>query len=469
MSIRRRMTAMLVGTLLILLGTAGLGLYIYIRDALTRQFDDGLVLKARMLGGLLRASDSGKVEFDFSDNAMPEFGASAAPEYFELWESDGRVAERSKSLKAHDLKLPALAAKGPQYGDMPLPDGRPGRAVKLSVQPNQEEGEWHRSRATHQMRTYVLAVATERAGLDHTLTTIEIGGAMGVGMLALAFGVLVPWLIGRNLRPLETIAAQANQIDASVLGTRFPVELLPHELQPISARLNDLLDRLQGAFERERRFSADVAHELRTPIAELRLLAEVALRFPKDSVETCRSFRDALDIAKQMEVIVETLLEMMRSDAGLTPQLQSTDLPSLARQSWRVFEQHAADKNVSLVISGGEMPSVDTDPSVMGQIFSNLLSNALEYSPARSDIEWKQESHPDRIVVTLSNATTNLEAGDLSHLAEPFWRKDASRTGHSHAGLGLALVACYAKRLNIKVHLALPQPGKFQVALELPR
>ena len=120
-------------------------------------------------------------------------------------------------------------------------------------------------------------------------------------------------------------------------------------------------------------------------------------------------------------------------------------------------------------MSGAAQVPVVTDPPIAARIFSNLLSNAVEYAPAESVIEWRQESLPDRVVVTLCNATTNLVQEDLAHLAEPFWRKDASRTGHSHAGLGLALVACYAKRLNISLHWSLPQSGVFQVALEFPR
>jgi len=93
----------------------------------------------------------------------------------------------------------------------------------------------------------------------------------------------------------------------------------------------------------------------------------------------------------------------------------------------------------------------------------------VEYSPAEAAIEWHQEAYPDRVVVTLTNPAGHLEEADLPHLAEPFWRKDAARTGNRHAGLGLALVACYAKRLNIKARWALPRPGEFQAVLEFPR
>jgi two-component system heavy metal sensor histidine kinase CusS len=144
-------------------------------------------------------------------------------------------------------------------------------------------------------------------------------------------------------------------------------------------------------------------------------------------------------------------------------------LAGVAKQSWSALEAQAMSKNVTLSLTGVDQTLVTTDRPIVGRIFSNLLSNAVEYSPAGAAIEWNQEVHADRVVVTLANPTGNLEEADLPHLAEPFWRKDASRTGNRHAGLGLALVACYAQRLNIKVRWTLPRPGVFQVALEFPR
>ncbi len=472
MSIRRRMTLTLVGALLLLLGAAGTGLYAYVRGALVRQFDESLLARAKMLNALLHKTSTGKVEFDFSDNTMPEFGRIKSPEYFELWMENGTNVERSESLQKGDLKLAPEGTVSPNYIDLELPDGRAGRAVMLRVSPMaEEEGEADNATKPASLpaaQRYVLAVARARDNLNHTLTTIGAAGIGGVGILALAFGILVPWLIGRNLKPLDVIAAQASRIDAGSLGTRFAVETMPAELQPICGRLNDSLARLQGAFERERRFSGDVAHELRTPIAELRLLSELALKFPKDAGEASRSFRDALEIARQMEAIVETLLEMMAGDAPAA-ELEATDLAAAVKQSWRALEALASSKNVSLHIAGSDQATVSTDRPILERILSNLLSNAVEYAPANAAIEWQQEVFPDRVVATLSNPAGNLEEADLPHLAEPFWRKDAARTGNRHAGLGLALVSCYAQRLNIKLRWALPTPGVFQVALEFPR
>lgn len=473
MSIRRRMTVTMVGTLLVLLGAAGVAHYVYTRNALVSQFDETLLAKGRSMAVLLHQSDKGKVEFDFSDNAMPEFGASKSPEYFQLWSADGTTIERSESLKKSEL-LPWDPVKSePTFADLRLPDGRNGRFVLLRVQSTSEQGN-HESGNNgargSPRQTYVLAIARDRTSLNRALTTIGLAGIGGMGVLALAFGVLVPWLIGRNLRPLNTIAGQAGQIDANALGTRFPVESMPEELRPICTRLNDSLQRLQGAFERERRFSGDVAHELRTPIAELRTVTETALRFPEEKEEAARSFSDALEIAKQMEAIVENLLVMVAGGTEIPSEMmQPTNVAETMRKAWRANEKVAAGKNISLQLDADGNSSVLSDPTILGQVVSNLLSNAVEYSPSNTTIEARHVVLEGRTLLTISNPTTNLDKADLEHLAEPFWRKDASRTGGKHAGLGLALVACYAMRLRISLKYLIPQQGVFQVSLEFPR
>ena len=123
-------------------------------------------------------------------------------------------------------------------------------------------------------------MASVRRELDRTLATLQLVLA-GSGLLLLAATALVvPRVLRRELKPLQSLAAEAARIDAASLSARFATEGLPGELAPIAARLNELLARLEDSFERERRFSSDVAHEFRTPVAELRSLAELAIKLP---------------------------------------------------------------------------------------------------------------------------------------------------------------------------------------------
>jgi signal transduction histidine kinase len=467
------MTLTLVTTLLVLVGAAGVGLYWYVQGALTRQFDAALLAKARALGALLRPVDNGRVEFDFTDNTTPEYEQLKSGEYFELWSDNGQPVTRSKSLGNDMLSLTPQSTDEPRLLDLSLAGGRAGRVVVLRITPSIEIEENtldETTLATRLKEHYLLVVAREREDLNHALITVALGELGGLGALVAAFSILVPWLIGRHLRPVQRIAAQAGQIDTGALATPFPVADMPAELQPICLRLNESLDRLHGAFIREHRFSADVAHELRTPIAELRLLSEIALRFPKEKEDAARSFRDALDIARQMEAIVETLLEMIEENAPLpASSLIPVDLEKVLQRAWRAGAAVAKRRNTTWQMTENGGVTVLSEPAILERVLENLLANAVEYAPPESLVRVRIESLPDRAIVIVQNPTTGLEAGDLTHLAEPFWRKDASRTQRHHAGLGLALVVCYARRLGIKILWTLPDASVFQVRLEIPR
>ena len=161
----------------------------------------------------------------------------------------------------------------------------------------------------------LVAVAHDTGELDRFLAILLWSSILITAVASAGTVAVVQVVVWRGLRPLQDVAARAAQIDEQSLHIRFPLDGLPAELQPICLRLNASLQKLQQAFQRERRFTADAAHELRTPIAELRALANVALR-GGDSGTSAVYFEDARDIAVQMERIVSNLLALARCHAG---------------------------------------------------------------------------------------------------------------------------------------------------------
>ena len=159
----------------------------------------------------------------------------------------------------------------PEYWDLPLPRGRgPGRAIGIKFRPRFDRRD---DEARKDPLDAVVVVAGQRGQLDAMLQRVRFmlfGG--GVGLL-LVTSLAVPFVLRPGLRPVERVADRARTIDSKTLGERFPVEDMPRELRHICERLNDLLARLEASFERERRFSGDLAHELLTPLAEMRVIA----------------------------------------------------------------------------------------------------------------------------------------------------------------------------------------------------
>lgn len=467
-SIRKRLRHRLLVGLSALFAALGVGLYLLTGHLLTAQFDHALEAKARVLGALVKQQSDGSFDVDFAEEPMPEFGRARDPEYFELWLASGR-SERSESLGGRHLPRPLPGHDRVASFAVDLPDGRPGRALALRFLPLTEE-EAHAGepalRSSPSRVEATLVLARGRADLDGALRGVS-GAIAATGLLLLlGAALIVSGAVTRGLRPLDRVADQATRIDATSLDARFPVADVPDELGAITGRLNDLLARLQGSFERERRFSADVAHELRTPIAELRSLAEVALRYPAGGEPESGSYRDVLDVAVQMERMVTNLLALARCDAGRQEVVtERVELAEAVKDAWRPFEEGARARGLRASFTMPPGAAARTDRHLLASILGNLFSNAVEYAPAGGRVSCTAEPDAGGVSLAIANSATGLAADDLSHLFEPFWRKDPARTERTHAGLGLALVSAFAKLAGIDVRADLPEPDHFRIRL----
>ena len=216
-------------------------------------------------------------------------------------------------------------------------------------------------------------------------------------------------------------------------------------------------------------FTADVAHELRTPIAELRTLAEVALRWPEGS-DARQNLREALQIASRMQNLVHALLAITRCEAGVEPvRPEQVDLVSVVREAWKPFAKTADDR--SLVV-GWDLPEsaiIQSDPAMLESLLANVVSNATAHSPAGGHVDCRLSCDDTRCDIFVSNSCQGLSRRDLSRMFEPFWRGDPARSGGVHCGLGLSLVSAYANALGCSVDAELSEDKIFRIHVEIPR
>ncbi len=487
-SLRRGLSLRLLAGLSCLFIGLAAGLYFLTRYLLTAQGDAALEEKARVLAGLVKINGAGHLDVDFAEEPMPEFERARAPEYFELWHASGRLIERSGSLRGGDLPRSPVPAGAPVAFALTLPDGRPGRALTFPFTPHIESERNGPAAGDDPRRPapLLLIIARGRADLDAAL--VQITGALAAAGILLLLGAaaVVVTAVRRGLAPLAEVARQAETIDAGTLhAARFPVAEMPDELAAITRRLNDLLARLADSFERERRFSADVAHELRTPIAELRSLAEVALRWPgastgaggKPEGSDAGSYRDVLDVAVQMERVVSRLLALARCDAGSQEvTLEPVDLGAAVADAWKPLQDTAATRGIGAVFDldldfhlNLDLPAtaalVQADRALLASILGNLFANAVEYTASGGRLTCSATREADSVVLCIANTTADLTAADLPHLFQPFWRKDAARSDRAHAGLGLALVSAFARLTKVDVRADLPAPDVFRMRL----
>ena len=231
------------------------------------------------------------------EDRWPDFFEATGTSFFQVWNSDRKSRHKSDSLGERELEFPTGADRdNPLYYNTTLADGtelrakatllrppgfgRPrGRPNDPPRRPSASNGSGAGS-ATGNNGRFTSLVALDRSGMNESLASL-LWGIAGVGIAAaLASVTLIHFALKDGLRPLRRLGDQLADIDAQSLDGRFSSKELPAEISPVADRLNELMGRLEGSFERERRFSADLAHELRTPVAELRTMAEVALRWP---------------------------------------------------------------------------------------------------------------------------------------------------------------------------------------------
>lgn len=443
-SLRRQLTRELLLALALLLGAALLLIYGFMWWQLNRAFNSALEARALGISGLVELED-GHLKIDPSEKLLRGFTSEKARRYFELRDTHGVLIARSASLTDRHLESPpGPATEKSVYWDLTLPNGRDGRAVRFLFQPKPA----NESAASVPINVDLI-VAVDREDLDENLGGLFFAVAGCGGLLFLVVLFVVPRVLRRGLAPVDRLAEQVTRIDAGTLGERFATGSLPDELRPITERLNDLLARLETSFERERRFSADLAHELRTPLAELRSLAECALKWPE--AREPGADRDVLAIALQMEALVTRLLTLVRGERGqLAVQSEPVDLAAIVTAAWRPFATRAVARGLRVEITAAPAAS-PADPVLLHSILNNLFDNAVDYTPQGGEIA----VGVTREGICVANTAGVLVSDDVARLFERFWRKEAARSGGEHVGLGLSLARAFAAAMDWRLEAAL--------------
>ncbi|HEX4667742.1 MAG TPA: ATP-binding protein [Chthoniobacterales bacterium] len=433
--------------------------WLALRKGLIAEFDQAHLTDLYRLSSLTEQSPAG-LKFDSTGEILPAFQRPNRPDYFQLWETDGATLYRSPSL----LDLPDLPRKSgsliaPVTWNLTLPDGRRGRAAAARFVPNEDEDTPRPPGSPPLTKEAILVAAFHREELDGRLRLVGVVLLLsGLGMSATTIAI-VKVAIRRGLRPLAKLAERTGTIDAQSLQVRFPVKNLPEELLPIAQHLNNLLARLEAAFARERRFSADAAHELRTPIAELRTLAEVSLKWPDDHAAAQNALEEALSIALQMEAIATGLLALARCESGVTNRKsEPLALAELLRETAEPWRTKAQGKQLELKIDIPPQTCWFTDRAGLRLIVGNLLSNAVEYSERGTTITVTASPNGTSDTLRISNRNRDLTPDDLPHLFERFWRKDRARSSSEHSGLGLAVARACSASLGLELQATLQCP-----------
>lgn len=274
---------------------------------------------------------------------------------------------------------------------------------------------------------------------------------LGAVLLGLSAAVWVAVLLTgravcrRALRPLAAMAAAARTMPADDTDGRLPVRPAADELTDLGRAFNGLLDRLGEAHERQRRFTREASHQLRTPLAAVLGQVEVALRRDRPADEYRRVLAAVHGQAERMRKLVEALLLLARSDTdAVPPGSERIDLSAWLPTQLRSWECHPRAGDLRPEVPGPVW--AEAHPVLLGEVLNNLLDNALKYSPAGSPVSVRLGYDAAHAWIEVADAGPGIAAADQAHLLRPFFRADdARRQGAAGMGLGLAI----ASRLTV--------------------
>jgi len=288
----------------------------------------------------------------------------------------------------------------------------------------------------------------------------ELALLMSIDLLILPVVVLIIWgLSKRMLRPLTTIARTAERIRGGHFEERIQVPDSQDELGLVARSLNQAFDRYQDAVERLRRFSADAAHQLRTPLTAMRSLGEVSLQRPRSAEEHRETLADMLEEVQRLSQVTERLLLLARLELPeWKNHFMPVDLAEIAQRVCSQYEPFCQDKAQSFSFHGMGPARVRGDTALLEQVVANLLDNAVKFTPSGGTIRVEvEESGGREPALRVKDTGPGIDPADHQRIFERF-----ARTAHhatTGSGLGLAIVAEIVRLHDGRVAVE-SEPGK---------
>jgi heavy metal sensor kinase len=435
LSIRWKLTLWYGLVLAGVLAVFGATIYFTLRHHLLARIDQGL---AEELADVLSEIERARVEAGLSEWLERRFAQHEGFD-FQITKPAGEVFFRNPRL-AVALPIPADELSVPHYRDF-AEDGV-GRWRVVAV------------RATGPSQELTVQVARSLAAFDQETRELWLlflwSAPLGI-LIAIGGGY---FLAGRALAPVQEITRIANEIGADRLDQRIEVANAGDEIGALAQTLNQMIERLEQSFAHMQRFTADAAHELRTPLAILRTEAEVALRSPRSPEEYVRVLGNLLDETNRLGQVADQLLFLSRQDAGLLPsareEVMAETLLEGVVEHMRVLAQA---KGVSLRLDSNEPCRLLSDGGLLRRVLFNLLDNAIKYTKPGGAVAVQGLAGEDQWTVVIRDSGVGIAAEHLSHVFERFYRADAARETNSGVGLGLALCKSIIQNLKGTIEL----------------
>ena len=312
-------------------------------------------------------------------------------------------------------------------------------------------------------QNYIIQVAQDRSSDQQFARWLRILLFALIGLGLVASALIAVSVTRRGLRPLADLTHALERVGPKRLHERVPPAGWPRELKPLVVAFDEMLDRLEDSFTRLSQFSADLAHELRTPVANLRGEAEVALTRPRAADEYREVLESSVAECERLSGIIENLLFLARAEAGAGQVERKTFSGREAVEKiLAYYESVAEERGIILTVQGDN--EISSDPLLFDRALSNLIENALRHTAKGGRIE---VGLPSPGVVTVRDNGVGMEEQHLGRVFDRFYRVDPARSSGG-SGLGLALVKSITDLHRGKARIESKPNGGTMVELSFP-
>lgn len=456
LSIRLKLTGWYSAVLLATFVLFGFVALFAMRRGIEISVDEGLRDHLSGIGELMRnvlPEGPERVQDELREHSELRSGG----DFSEVSDKSGHWIFRSRLMDRYDI--PREDTPKPMYYNTQV-KGLPLRVLSSEVQAGGQ--------------AYLVQVAAPMDDFDEALDRFQWVLFLFSPLLLVLASAGGYWMSRQALKPVDEITRAAREIDSKNLSKRLHVVQSRDELQRLAETLNGMLERLEAAFGRITRFTADASHELRTPLALMRTAAEVSLRKSRSEAEYREALSQILAESEKTSELVEKLMQLARTDAGFesldrVPVNLTERLAAVCREGRTLAEGRGIAFQEQLV--KGPLVVIG-DPHSLHRLFRILMDNAVKYTPRGGRVAVSLTADSELATVEVWDSGIGIDSSDLPHIFERFYRADKTRSREQGgAGLGLSIAHWIAQAHggSIQVQSALGAGSLFQVRLPLAK
>jgi signal transduction histidine kinase len=382
---------------------------------------------------------------------------SVNPVFVEFYDTNKQLIDKSPNLKNSNIQLLATNQNN-KFTDTKL-NGIPIRQIQTGII-NKDQVVGY----------LVVAMSLEDFEIVQILKNILL---ISYPLILILLFLIARFLAGRSIKPVSTIIDTSSQITKDNLKSRIPLPINKDELFVLSQNINNLLDRVENAIEREKQFTSDASHELRTPLAVIKGTMEVLIRKPRNQQEYEEKINFCISEVDRLNHMVDQLLLLARfENQKQNIKNESIYLNAIILDNLTRFSEKIESKKIKIFTSFTDDYYIQSDNYLVSIIISNLLSNAIKYSNSNGEIRIELSQNEHHITFSISDNGIGIAPDDMNKIFNSFYRSDVINHAQiKGTGLGLSIVKrlCDLLKLEITVDSKLNEGTTFRLSFSLAK